>query len=409
MNRTQFTSALRTALMQLDDFQSLQSNPLFPLLLGDDAAASPMALQQLLLDAIDSLRHTGRALAPRMHQILYYRYAEGHTQKEAAYQLGISERQLRREQANAIECLADRLLKRLALSPQPSGPPASRSAPSPDNSDLTLSKEIAWLRERLGTETSHVPAELAKAMEGALVLADAYHVTLQLVPPSSLPMVAMPPSILRQALLTALTAAIPQVGGGRLRVAVAPSRNDVVITVKEASVGPKDGSILEPDLTALHTTSHLVVPFGGRVTVQSVRPLSIQVLVPAVGSVPVLVIEDNPDTQQLFQRYTEHSRFRVIGIADCEEAIAVAQSVEARVILLDIMMPPTDGWDLLARLRHHPATQDIPIVVCTILPHRELASLLGATAFLQKPVGQQALLETLDRLTAQPVVPGNGG
>jgi CheY-like chemotaxis protein len=119
-----------------------------------------------------------------------------------------------------------------------------------------------------------------------------------------------------------------------------------------------------------------------------------------VGSISVLVIDDNPDARRLFQRYAENSRFRVIATADCDQAIALAQGAGARAIVLDIMMPAVDGWDVLARLRHHPATQHIPIIVCTILPQRELAGLLGATAFLQKPVSQQAFLEALDRLTA---------
>jgi len=172
----------------------------------------------------------------------------------------------------------------------------------------------------------------------------------------------------------------------------------MAITV-QVGAGAGEHLSVEPDLSSLRTTSQFLAPFGGRVMVHSVRPLRIEMLVPMLGSVPVLVIEDNPDTQQLFQRYAEHSRFRVIATSDGEKALALAQSVRARVIMLDLMMPAADGWDYLARLRHHPATQHVPIVICSILPQEELAGLLGATCFLQKPVSQQAFLGTLDRLT----------
>ncbi len=400
MNRKQFVSALRTALMQLDDLQSLRHNPLLPLLAGEAGTSGPIALQQALLDAIESLKRTGGALALRMYEILYYRYVEQLTQKEVAFQLGISERQLRREQANAIELLADALWQQLSLSQPTSNRAVSQLETSPSDRDLALSGELAWLREGFGLETSHVSTELVRALREASVLAQHYHVTLSQHPLSDLPPVAAPPSVLRQALLTALTAAITQASGGTLRIALAQSETDVVVTIWQADAPTGDHSALEQGLSSLHTASQLLAPFGGRVSTSPTGPLRIDVVVPTVGSIPVLVIDDNPDARQLFRRYAERSRFRVIATADCDQAIPLAQSTGARVIVLDIMMPAVDGWDVLARLRHHPATQHIPILVCTILPQKELADLLGAAAFLQKPVSQQAFLEALDRLVS---------
>ncbi len=70
------------------------------------------------------------------------------------------------------------------------------------------------------------------------------------------------------------------------------------------------------------------------------------------------------------------------------------------MLVLDVMMPETDGWSLLAQWRHHPATQAIPVAVCTILPQQELSRVLGAKLFMQKPVTQEQFLETLAALTA---------
>ena len=60
-------------------------------------------------------------------------------------------------------------------------------------------------------------------------------------------------------------------------------------------------------------------------------------------------------------------------------------------------MPEQDGWTLLSQLREHPKTQDIPIVVCSILSQETFARALGAVDFLRKPVNRQEFLEVLDR------------
>ncbi len=82
---------------------------------------------------------------------------------------------------------------------------------------------------------------------------------------------------------------------------------------------------------------------------------------------------------------------------DPDEAVTLATRLSPQIVVLDVMMPQMDGWEVLGRLRQHPRTAHLPIVVCTILSQRDLASLLGASAFLRKPITQQAFLETLDQ------------
>ena len=72
--------------------------------------------------------------------------------------------------------------------------------------------------------------------------------------------------------------------------------------------------------------------------------------------------------------------------------------VSPKFIILDVMLPGTDGWELLGRLREYPQTRAVPIIVCTILPQEEFALALGAAGFLQKPVSRNTLLAELARL-----------
>jgi CheY-like chemotaxis protein len=62
------------------------------------------------------------------------------------------------------------------------------------------------------------------------------------------------------------------------------------------------------------------------------------------------------------------------------------------------MLPGQDGWDLLQILLNRPETNHIPLIICTVLKQKELALSLGATAFLEKPVTEQALFSTLEAL-----------
>jgi CheY-like chemotaxis protein len=126
-------------------------------------------------------------------------------------------------------------------------------------------------------------------------------------------------------------------------------------------------------------------------------PLMVNITLPTAEQVAVLVIDDNVDTLQLMQRYLSNSRYRFIGTSDPQEGLALAEQLVPAIIVLDVMLPGVDGWELLGRLREHPKTSAIPVIVCTILPQRPLALTLGAAEFIRKPVSQKTLLSALDR------------
>jgi CheY-like chemotaxis protein len=88
------------------------------------------------------------------------------------------------------------------------------------------------------------------------------------------------------------------------------------------------------------------------------------------------------------------------GLSQPEKALETAFEVSPHLIVMDVMMPGLDDWELLGRLRTHPITREIPIVVCTILPQEQLALTLGATEFLRKPVNRQEFLAGLERCLA---------
>jgi CheY-like chemotaxis protein len=111
----------------------------------------------------------------------------------------------------------------------------------------------------------------------------------------------------------------------------------------------------------------------------------------------VLVIDDNPEVIQLFQRYLGGGAYYVVGATTSQEALRLTREIRPHAITLDVMMPTQDGWEILQNLKNHPATKDIPVIVCSVLREHELALSLGAADFLAKPITQQMLLMALTR------------
>jgi DNA-binding response OmpR family regulator len=64
-------------------------------------------------------------------------------------------------------------------------------------------------------------------------------------------------------------------------------------------------------------------------------------------------------------------------------------------VILDILLPRIDGWDLLARLKADPETADCPVVVVSMLDERGKGLSLGAADYLIKPVSREAMLDAL--------------
>jgi DNA-binding response OmpR family regulator len=114
------------------------------------------------------------------------------------------------------------------------------------------------------------------------------------------------------------------------------------------------------------------------------------------------MIDDNIDVLQLVDRYLIGTRFRFLGTSNPERVLTIAGDYLPRIILIDVMLPGIDGWELLGRLREGLETRSIPIIVCTFLPQEELALSLGASEFLHKPFTRSVLLSILNHVIGQP-------
>jgi CheY-like chemotaxis protein len=115
----------------------------------------------------------------------------------------------------------------------------------------------------------------------------------------------------------------------------------------------------------------------------------------------VLVIDDDPDAIYLLQEGLGTSEFEVIGARTGHDGLQLARERQPEAILLDILMPETDGWQTLNDLKSDVATTKIPVILLTIVDKKALGFKLGAADYLLKPLNPAVVLDALRRVTGE--------
>lgn len=119
-------------------------------------------------------------------------------------------------------------------------------------------------------------------------------------------------------------------------------------------------------------------------------------------SARVLVVDDTPANVRLLEARLSAEYFDVITASCGEEALEICSRVECDIVLLDVMMPDLDGFEVCRRLKSDPKTHFIPVVMVTALdqPADRVRGLeAGADDFLTKPVADAVLIARVRSLT----------
>lgn len=431
-----FVSAVRNALHHLYDPTTLRKS-LLVALFGLELHAHPAtALRSFFVEAIHMLNPNAKVPVQskswRAHKILLQRFQEQFTQQEVAIDLGLSIRHLRREEMQAIHLLADELWTTHHLAatwPKVAElkPTTQDSGNGNGNENVNGTaiaqmpgwhEEMIWLQESLASEAVEVIDLLQVVLQLIQPLAQSATVQIEFQAAKEPLWVDAQRTTLRQALLNVVSAVIQSTPGGQIVLTTKSEARMAQVNIQAIAPTARPASRLTPQpmaqatgapaiqisaevVEALTIAQQLSQLSLGELTVAYPGPvgqvLTVQFGLPLFERIPLLVIDDNSDTLQLLQRYLQHSRYHFIGISDPHQALLAVEKYSPQVIIVDVMLPEVDGWELLGRLRTHPATGTVPIIVCTILPQEQLALALGAAAFMRKPITQPALLAKLDQ------------
>ncbi len=116
----------------------------------------------------------------------------------------------------------------------------------------------------------------------------------------------------------------------------------------------------------------------------------------------VLCIEDEPEMIDLVKLILERKGFQVVGAVGGREGLKSIRREKPDLVLLDLMMPDVDGWEVYRQMRAEEALKDIPVIVVTAKAHN-IDKVLGlrivkVNDYLTKPFGPQELLNSIEKV-----------
>lgn len=388
-----FEEQVRDALGCLYGFTELHDQPLAVQFASHlDGLPRVQLVRQLLIDSIQQL-NTGRDSDFRSNQQRHYvllqmRYVEEQSVQEVAQQLALGERQYYREHRKAVQALCYLLWQKLQ---------AGESSQVSDGSSTRAEVQLAY---------SQIPSEfasLSEIAEGAVdairSLADKQRVIITLEGEEQEMSCWVNVPALRQVLILCLSHFLTLLKAGNEIVISSQhaEHHEIRVMVKTSDTSELGVHALDEHSVALNP---LLKTLNAYMTLVADAPDAFtMVLALGTNNKTVLVIDDNPDAIRLIERYLANSRTQVAKASHADEGLRFALELKPDVIILDVMLPGRDGWEILQRLKSHPTTRDIPVVVCSVLDRSTavLARSLGAEAYLHKPPRQIDFLRVLSQ------------
>jgi CheY-like chemotaxis protein len=360
------------------------------------------ALREAILEGIEELKPSPQvpltARSWRIYSMLHHRYVEGLPQEVTAEKLGITARHLRRSFAEAIHALS------MALWEKSGGtlPDAERELPehgamtqSPAHAESEVSwqeqllRELEALQDIAVTAVTNVAETIGGVERLALYLTNQGETDLLVDPvPQSL-MAAVHPSALRHILISIVNQLATQMAGGEIRVSAGAADGEVLIHLHAKPVRPAAFQDLEP-VAEMLSSSYIATSVNRSGGAAHIVLKLLQV------DRRVLVVDDNLDMAHLYGRYLTGTRYHLHHVDRGEKIFAAIELHKPHLIVLDVMLPDIDGWDVLSRLRENPDTRRLPVVICSVMPEKQLAEALGARYFLAKPVQRHEFIAALE-------------
>ena len=115
------------------------------------------------------------------------------------------------------------------------------------------------------------------------------------------------------------------------------------------------------------------------------------------GVSKVLVIDDDPLVHDMMKRLLSTERFHVESASDGEMGLRMARDLRPDIITLDVFMPGTDGWTVLALLKADPDLSSIPVIMITVEDNKNRGYILGTSEYMVKPIERDRLMSVLNR------------
>ena len=393
ISRDLFAQYVKDALLAFHDSVRLQLSPLVELLRlrqapGETATAT---LRQLLRDALESLRPTEGVPLGRPewigYRLLLLRYVRSYSVQATCRELGFSLASFYRYHQEALEALVSLLWDKYRQQAAADMRESLRAQSPPEEQAREEAVKLARESHRQSVDLGSV---LEAAAQIVLPLASQRGLTLRIERPPSLPMTYGDPAMLRQIMLNVLTETIKFAVGDALELAVNVREGDILCCLR----GFDSSQTVEEleQASGIAVSRGLLEVYGGRLWFekqlesgqvlihnnygekQNLSSGQVQIhnnheenqnlstgwalcfTIPGSKPKTVLVIDDDADTVRLYQRLLQAHDYIVRTARSAEELKGQLGESLPDLVLLDVLMPREDGWDMLNYLKRAPAT-----------------------------------------------------
>jgi signal transduction histidine kinase/ActR/RegA family two-component response regulator/HAMP domain-containing protein len=239
---------------------------------------------------------------------------------------------------------------------------------------------------------------------------------------------------LRQVILNLLSNAAKFTEEGQITLRAWADEEQITISVKDTGIGvpPEHQTtifeeFLQVDASTTRRTGgaglglsisrHLVELHGGRIWVESeagvgstftfTLPISRmeQAEEPELADLSIdpnrkliLAVEDDDGAIAIYKRYLEKQGYQVVGLNQGRQTVRWALELSPHAIILDVLLPDKDGWAVLEELKGSREIHQIPVIICTVVDDEARGLSLGAADYLVKPILEEDLLQSLQRI-----------
>lgn len=109
----------------------------------------------------------------------------------------------------------------------------------------------------------------------------------------------------------------------------------------------------------------------------------------------ILVVEDDYATSKLLSNYLTKWGYEPVIVNSAQQALKSVESEPFLAVLMDIVLPDANGFELLKQIREHPNSKNTPVIVCSVETEQQKAFLMGAVEYFVKPINYKYLVEVL--------------
>jgi CheY-like chemotaxis protein/signal transduction histidine kinase/HAMP domain-containing protein len=115
----------------------------------------------------------------------------------------------------------------------------------------------------------------------------------------------------------------------------------------------------------------------------------------------ILLVDDDQEALDILKNFLNSENYKVVTATSGKEALEIAEQIIPFAIILDVIMPEMDGWEVLQKLKSRAKTVNIPVIISSIADDKKTGFALGAVGYITKPITKETILNEINRISTK--------